>query len=350
LAIDDSAFFRRILSSVLGHDEGIELIGCASDPYEARDLLRTTKVDVLTLDLEMPRMDGLTFLKLLMDNRPMPVIVMSSLTQSGSKNAVEALLSGAFDVIEKPADLLQKLTFGQKLVANIKRAAVARRRLRVNKTQGLARITRSLRAPAFHPRQVIALGASTGGTHALREILMALPANLPGIAIVQHIPPKFSASFAQRLNGVCAMEVREARSGDILHGGLALVAPGGYHMEVFWARDRYLVELHLGPPVEHQRPSVDVLFNSVAQAAGANAVAALLTGMGKDGAAGMKRLHDRQAHTIAQDEESCVVFGMPRKAIELNAVDTIASLEAIPTEIMKALESNRGHMAATHHE
>ncbi len=341
LSVDDSAFFRKVLADILRDHADIDLVGCASDPYDARDRLLSLPVDVLTLDLEMPRMGGLTFLKLIMERKPMPVIILSSLTPTGSQKAVEALVAGAFAVIEKPGNLSNRESFGEKLIADIKVAASAP--MRRPRTGLLSRCleTPQKKAPTFDPRQIIALGASTGGTQALEEVLAMLPANLPGIVVVQHIPAGFSASFAARLNRACAMEVREAKDGDVVHPGLALIAPGDRHMEVHWIRDHYRVLLHAGPPVEHQRPSVDVLFKSLATCAGAHAVAVLLTGMGRDGAAGMKILHDLKAHTLAQDADSSVVYGMARQAVELHAVTSIVSLENIASEIVKALETPR---------
>jgi two-component system chemotaxis response regulator CheB len=340
LAIDDSAFFRKVLSEILGGSRDIDFIGCAKDAYEARDQLMNSPVDVLTLDLEMPRMGGLTFLKLLMARKPMPVIVVSSLAPTGSPLAVEALVAGAYAVIEKPTGTAQRESFGEKLIKDIKLAATApvrrSRRLSLNPVP-----TKSGRlVPAkYHPRQVIALGASTGGTQALEQVLTALPANLPGILVVQHIPANFSASFAARLNRSCSMEVREAKNGDVLHPGLALVAPGSKHMEAQWIRDHYRVALHSGEPVQHQRPSVDVLFESLARCAGPHVVAALLTGMGRDGASGMKQLHDLHATTLAQDAGTSVVYGMARKAVELEAVDALLPLEDIADAIIHALQS-----------
>jgi two-component system chemotaxis response regulator CheB len=340
LSIDDSAFFRKVLADILGHREDIDLVGCASDPYDARDRLISLPVDVLTLDMELPRMAGLTFLKLIMERKPMPVIILSSHTPSGSQKAVEALIAGAFDVIEKPDSFSNKQSFGEKLIRGIKSAAAAPlRRRRPTMLSGCLRMHKSP-APTFDPRQIIALGASTGGTQALQEVLMLLPAHLPGIVMVQHIPAGFSANFAARLNRACAMEVREAKDGDVVHPGLALIAPGNRHMEVHWIRDHYRVLLHAGPRVEHQRPSVDVLFKSLANCAERHAVAVLLTGMGSDGAAGMKLLHDLQAHTIAQDAGSSVVYGMARKAVEIKAVDSIVSLENVAGEIVKALQNH----------
>ena len=308
LSVDDSALFRKVLSDILGNHADISLVGCAKDAYDARDRLMAEAIDVLTLDLQMPRMDGLTFLKLLMERKPMPVIVLSSVTPTGSQNAVEALISGAFTVIEKPATLAHRESFGERLISEIKSAAVAP--LKRPRPLTLRPRTKSgnLMPPVYHPRQIIALGASTGGTHALERVLTALPADLPGILVVQHIPAGFSTSFAARLNRSCAMEVREAKDGDVIHPGLCLVAPGDRHLEAHWIRDHYRVALHSGAPVEHQRPSVDVLFNSLANSAGGHAVAALLTGMGRDGAAGIKRLHDLEAYTIAQDARTAASF------------------------------------------
>jgi two-component system chemotaxis response regulator CheB len=345
LCVEDSPFFRKILNDILGHRDEIELVGCPGDPYEARDRLAATPVDVMTLDLELPRMAGLTFLKLVMERKPMPVIILSSLTPVGSQKAVEALILGAFAVIEKPANLSERQNFDDRLIREIKNAASAP--LRRSRPLLLNRCL-EIQQPAFpmyDSRQIIALGASTGGTQALEEVLTKLPANLPGILIVQHIPAGFSASFAERLNRACAMEVREAKNGDIISPGLALIAPGDKHMVIQWICGHYRVLLNDEPAVEHQRPSVDVLFKSLARCAGHQTVAVLLTGMGRDGAAGMKRLHDLNALTIAQDAASSVVYGMARQAVELEAVDTVVPLENIASEIMKALEKR--HLPST---
>ena len=346
LSIDDSALFRKVLSDILGNHGDIQLVGCAKDAYDARDRLMAEKIDVLTLDLQMPRMDGLSFLKLLMERKPMPVVVLSSVAPTGSKNAVEALFSGAYTVIEKPSSLADREAFGLRLIHDIKSAAAAP--LRRPRPLVLRPRTKSgnLLPPIYHPRQIVALGASTGGTHALETVLTALPADLPGILVVQHIPAGFSTSFAARLNRSCAMEVREAKDGDVIHPGLCLVAPGDRHMEAHWIRDHYRVALHAGALVEHQRPSVDVLFNSLAQSAGSHAVAALLTGMGRDGASGIKRLHDLNAHTIAQDARTSVVYGMARKAVELDAIDSIKPLEDIADDIVKALNTHKNRLKA----
>jgi two-component system chemotaxis response regulator CheB len=341
LSVDDSAFFRRVLTEILGHHGDIHLLGCAKDAYDARDRLLSFSVDVLTLDLEMPRMGGLTFLKLLMERKPMPVVVVSSLTPTGSQLAVEALVAGACAVVEKPADSAHRHNFGEKLIKDIKLAANSPGRYTRRLVPNPSLRTGTLTPSTYHPRQIIALGASTGGTQALEAVLTSLPAELPGILVVQHIPAGFSASFAARLNRSCAMEVREAKNGDVIHPGLALIAPGDQHMEAHWIRDHYRVALHAGAPVQHQRPSVDVLFESLAPSAGPSAVAVLLTGMGRDGAAGMKRLHDLHAQTIAQDAGSSIVYGMARKAVELEAVDAIVPLENIAREIVKALQAHK---------
>jgi two-component system chemotaxis response regulator CheB len=350
LSIDDSALFRKFLTETLGRHQDIDLVGCANDPYDAREQLLSMPLDVLTLDLELPRMAGLTFLKLIMERKPMPVIVLSSQTPPGSQKAIEAFIAGAYAVLEKPADYLSRQTFGEQLIKDIKTAAAAPTRRRRPALLAPCLPKRDSKAAAYDPRQIIALGASTGGTQALEEVLATLPADLPGIVVVQHIPAGFSASFAARLNRTCAMEVREAQDGDVLHAGLALVAPGNRHMEVHWIRDHYRVALHAGELVQHQRPSVDVLFRSLARCAGRHTVAVLLTGMGKDGASGMKDLHDLHACTMAQDAVSSVVYGMARQAVELKAVDAIVPLENIAGEILNALQSHNRQPPLKSHE
>ena len=341
LSVDDSALFRKVIGDILGSREDIEFVGCAIDAYDARDRLRALPVDVLTLDLDLPRMCGLTFLRLLMEKKPMPVIVLSSLTAPGSQKTGEAIIAGAVSVIEKPKNGAEAGAFGQKLVNSIKSAAASHMMRRTSSLLSRGRFETRSENSLYDPRTVIALGASTGGTQALEDVLKALPANLPGIVVVQHIPAGFSANFADRLNKTCAMEVREARHGDVIRPGLALLAPGNQHMEVHGTRGHYRIVLHDGPRVEHQRPSVDVLFRSLAQSAGRHAVAVLLTGMGQDGAAGMKELHDLQARTFVQDAGSSVVYGMARKAVELNAVDSIVPLENLARKILNALDHHR---------
>jgi two-component system chemotaxis response regulator CheB len=330
LVVDDSALVRKLVSDALKNDPEIEVVGTAVDPYAARDKIQTLNPDVITLDLEMPRMDGLTFLKIIMEQRPLPVIIMSSLTQRGSDYAYEALRLGAFDVLAKPSGSSSFGDLGPQLISRIKSTAGARIR-RVNPSVAVPRqnavrpaVTRSRGSV----RDLILLGASTGGTEALREVLTRLPGDLPGIAIVQHIPPVFSKTFAERLNDLCAFEVREAVDGDRLIPGLALVAPGNFHLMVQWVGGHYAVRVTTGPAVWHQRPAVDLLFKSAAEPAVApHVLAGVFTGMGRDGADGLLRLRERGATTFAQDEASSVVYGMPRAAWENRAAQCQVSLE-----------------------
>lgn len=337
LVVDDSAVVRRAISEALSQDPEIEVVGTACDPYNARDRILELNPDVLTLDIEMPRMDGLTFLRILQKHRPMPVVVVSSITPAGSKAALAALEAGAVDVIAKPTSAWSIGDLAGQLIHRVKGAALARFRM-ANAGAAAERIEA---APAiqFNPRQLILLGASTGGTEALKSVLTQLPPGLPGICIVQHIPPFFSKAFAERLNECCAFEVREAVAGDELRPGLALIAPGDYHMMVIWNNGRYQVVLNQGPPQHHTRPAVDVLFNSAAACAGRHAVAGLLTGMGSDGAQGMRKLKQAGAATLAQNEETCVVYGMPRAAVELGVVDQVLPLERIPLALLRAAQS-----------
>lgn len=360
LIVDDSAVVRKLASDALATDPEIEVVGTAIDPYMARDKLRDLAPDVLTLDLEMPRMDGLTFLQLIMERRPMPVIVMSSLTQRGSDYALEALRLGAVDILGKPSGSYSFGELGPQLIAKVKAAAQARLRARPASasTPGATSTTPPThdttpatvhpprafaaapalpkptpdagRVRALHPRSLILLGASTGGTEALRDVLVNLPPHLPGIAIVQHIPATFSKAFADRLNTLCSFEVREAVDGDRLRPGLALIAPGNFHMMLHWTGDHYRVRVTDGPPVWHQRPAVDLLFKSAADGGAApHAVAGLLTGMGKDGAEGLLRLREKGATTFAQDEASSVVYGMPKAAWECGAAQLQLPLDRI---------------------
>jgi two-component system chemotaxis response regulator CheB len=333
LVVDDSAVVRKLASEALAADPAIEVVGTATDPYAAQDRLRELSPDVLTLDLEMPRMDGLTFLRLLMEQRPMPVIVMSSLTQRGSDYALEALRLGAIDVIGKPGGSYSFGDLGPQLIAKVKAAAIARirtRKLEIPQPRLASAAPFTTPPRAHHPRSVILLGASTGGTEALREVLTALPATLPGIAVVQHIPATFSRTFAERLDSLCALEVREAADGDRLTPGLALIAPGGFHLLLQWAGNHYRVRVAGGPPVWHQRPAVDVLFKSAVDCGAApHAIAGVLTGMGKDGAEGLLRLRTKGAATFAQDEATSVVYGMPKVAWECGAAQHQLPLERI---------------------
>lgn len=319
LVVDDSAVVRKLVSDALKADPEIEVVGTAIDPYVARDKIKELNPDVLTLDLEMPRMDGLTFLKIVMEQRPLPVIIMSSLSQRGSDYALEALRLGAFDVLAKPGGPYSFGDLGPQLISRIKASAGARlRRTRAPAAPLPTRPTPMTRKGTA--REVILLGASTGGTEALREVLTRLPGGLPGIAVVQHIPPVFSKSFAARLNQLCAFEVREAVDGERLTPSLALIAPGNFHLMLQWQADHYRVRVVNGPQIWHQRPAVDLLFKSAVDCGAApHALAGILTGMGKDGAEGLLRLREKGATTFAQDEATSVVYGMPRAAWENGA-------------------------------
>lgn len=339
LVVDDSAVVRRAIADALSRDPEIEVVGSACDPYVARDKILELNPDVLTLDIEMPRMDGITFLKILQQHRPMPVIVISSLTQTGSTAALAALEAGAVDVLGKPNSSWSIGALSEQLAFRVKGAAKAK----------MARSGPALQSPgsvsttrSFSPRQLVVLGASTGGTEAIKTVLTRLPANLPGICIVQHIPAVFSRAFAERLNDCCALEVREATQGEEVRPGRVLIAPGDFHMAVEWNGRCYCVRLHQGPPLHFTRPAVDVLFNSAAACAGSHALGVVLTGMGADGAQGMKKLKEAGAETIAQNEKTCVVYGMPRAAAELGVVDHVLPLDAIPDALVRALENRSG--------
>ena len=341
LVVDDSAVVRRMIADTLSLDPEIEVVGTACDPYVARDKILELNPDVLTLDIEMPRMDGLTFLRVLQQHRPMPVVVVSSLTQAGSRVVLQAMELGAVDVLAKPTSAWNLGNLREQLALRVKGAAKAR----LTHFKGTdAPSQTAVTVPAstyFQPRQLVVMGASTGGTEALKNVLTRLPHGLPGICIVQHIPPVFSKTFAERLNECCAFEVREAVHGDELHASLALIAPGDFHMSLAWKGTSYRVSLEQGPMIHHVRPAVDVLFNSVV-GAGANVLAVLLTGMGCDGAQGMKALKSAGATTLAQNEETCVVYGMPRAAVELDAVDRVLPLDLMPHAILHALQTGAG--------
>lgn len=335
LVVDDSAVVRRMIADALNADPDIEVVGTACDPYVARDKILELNPDVLTLDIEMPRMDGLTFLRILQQHRPMPVVIVSSLTQAGSQAAMAAMELGAVDVLAKPQSAWNLGDLREQLALRVKGAAGARlKKFPVGAQPRAAAVTASVH---FSPRQIVLIGASTGGTEAIKNVLTRLPGELPGICIVQHIPPVFSKTFAERLNECCAFEVREAAHGDELKPGLALVAPGDQHLTLAWTGAGYRVALQHGPMIHHVRPAVDVMFES-AVGAGKNALAVLLTGMGRDGAEGMKKLKAAGAATIAQNEDSCVVYGMPRAAVELGVVDRVLPLDLIPHAILHALQ------------
>ncbi len=336
LVVDDSALARRAIVDALSHDAAIEVVGVASDPYVARDRILELQPDVITLDLEMPRMDGLTFLRILQEHHPLPVVVVSSLTQAGSEMALAALEAGAIDVIGKPDGSRSLGAIARQLAHVVKAAARSQRsRLRevVNEREAVG-----VAAESYSDKQILLIGSSTGGVEALRYLLPRLPAGLPPIVIVQHIPAHFSRTMAEHLNALCPYQVREAVDGDDLRSGLCLVAPGDFHLVLTKKAGRgFGVRLTRSPPVHYCRPSVDVMFRSGAEQAGANAVALLLTGMGSDGARGMQLLRGAGARTIAESEESCVVFGMPRAAIELGAAEQILPLQRMPQAVLRAL-------------
>jgi two-component system chemotaxis response regulator CheB len=425
LVVDDSALVRKAISDSLARDPEIEVVGTAVDPIIAREKIAKLNPDVLTLDIEMPRMDGLTFLRLLMQEQPIPVIILSSLSTTASQAALDALQAGAVDVLAKPGSSFSIGELSEVLPARIKAAAQVRLATRAGKgvasrtdtriavraetrvpempasrqreaaplppssppTQEAAEAparrqsflgrflsafrddgdgrepeVRSVTSPraspvaaespsarrvgveglsasgGWHARQLIALGASTGGTEALRDVLTQLPGNLPPIAIVQHIPPYFSKAFADRLNTLCAFEVHEAVDGERLKDGMAVVAPGGWHLLLQWSGSFYTVRLKQGPPVWHQRPAVDVLFNSIPDPSVPYTVSGLLTGMGRDGAEGLLRLRQKGARTFAQSEETCVVFGMPRVAMELGAAEQMVPLPDCARAIVAGCE------------
>ncbi len=335
LIVDDSAIVRKILSDALSGEADLEVVGTAPDPYVARDKILSLKPDVLTLDIEMPRMDGLTFLKKLMHFHPLPTVVISSLAQTSCRAAVEALELGAVEVLAKPGGPYSVGELRHSLAQKIRAAASSR----VARQPGKESVAPQPPVPvpsALPSGTIIAIGASTGGTEAIAAVLTKLPATCPAIVIAQHIPPDFSRAFANRLNDICAIDVKEAVDGDTPRPGLALVAPGDFHMLLRKTGGQYSVKVKTGPRVCYQRPSVDVLFLSVAEAAGRDAVGVLLTGMGSDGAQGLLQMAKSGARTIAQDEATCVVFGMPREAIVLGAVKQILPLAAIPGAILSA--------------
>ena len=333
LIVDDSAVVRKIFSEELSKYPDIEVVGTAPDPYVARDKIVALHPDVITLDIEMPRMDGLTFLRKLMKYYPLPTIIVSSLTPKGGKLTLEAMEIGAVDVIAKPGSSYTVGNMSTQLADKIRAAAWAKV---IRKDKDVADSENvPLKALAETSHKVIAIGASTGGTEALKAVLSKLPANSPGIMVVQHMPANFTAAFAERLNSLCQMTVREARDNDSVVPGLALVAPGNFHMILRRSGARYYVEVKTGPMVHHQRPAVDILFKSTAKYAGANAIGVILTGMGADGAEGLLEMKKAGASTIAQDENSCVVFGMPKEAIKMGAADKVLPLGQIAAEMMR---------------
>ncbi|MGY4516082.1 protein-glutamate methylesterase/protein-glutamine glutaminase [Lysobacter sp. HA18] len=341
--VDDSAVARQGVQAILDAEPDIEVIGTASDPIFAQQKMAANWPDVIVLDIEMPRMDGLTFLRLLMAERPTPVVICSTLTGSGTQTSLQALAAGAVEIITKPTIGLKDFLSdsGDQLCMAVRAASRARPRAAMSAMTALASRGRlpaatSSGAMAKTTEHIVAIGASTGGTQAIERVLTALPRVCPAIAIVQHMPERFTASLAQRLDGLCEIDVREARHGDRMLPGLALIAPGGRHMQLRRSGAHYLVHVIDGPPVNRHRPSVDVLFRSVARHAGRNALGVIMTGMGDDGARGLLEMHQAGAPTIAQDEATCVVHGMPREAVKLGAASREVPLGRIADEIMSA--------------
>ncbi len=337
LIVDDSAVVRQVLSKALSQEPDIEVVGTATDPFVARDKIVKLKPDVITLDIEMPRMDGITFLRKLMQHHPMPVIILSSLTRKGGELGLQAIEAGAVEVLSKPGGSYSVGEMGEQLAEKIRAAARARPVSRQAKSKPAAERVASTNLDLTN--KIVAIGASTGGTEAIREVLVRLPPTVPGIVIVQHMPPRFTTAFAERLNGVCAFEVREGQDGDSVYPGRCLIAPGNFHMLLRRSGARYYVNVKTGPMVHHQRPAVDVLFRSVAKAAGRNAVGVILTGMGADGAEGLKLMREAGSYTIGQDEATCVVYGMPKAAYEMGAVEKVLPLDKIAAEIMRRVGS-----------
>lgn len=351
LIVDDSASVRTTLSEIIAADPDLEVMATASDPYVAVERIRHEVPDVMFLDLEMPRMDGLTFLRKMMAQRPIPTVICSSLAAEGSEALMQALEAGAVDVVTKPrVDTAQWLQESSMRICDAAKAAAHAKLRGVRKQAPELKVEAKLSAdvvlaplsaarmaslkvniPRTDP--LICIGASTGGTEALREVLERLPGDTPGVLIVQHMPEKFTAAFAQRLNGLCAMEVKEAEDGDVVRQGLVLIAPGGRHMLLQRSGSRYTVKIVDGPHVSRHRPSVDVMFRSASQHAGRNAMGVLLTGMGDDGANGLLEMRQMGSHTVAQDEETSVVFGMPKEAIQRGAAAKVLPLGRVANEI-----------------
>jgi two-component system chemotaxis response regulator CheB len=340
LIVDDSALIRSVMKEIIGSQPDMEVVGVAPDPIIARDLIKQTNPDVLTLDVEMPRMDGLDFLEKLMRLRPMPVVMVSSLTERGSEITLRALELGAVDFVTKPKISIQSgmQDYTDMIADKIRAAAKASIRPRAiahanaDKTPG--EVLPQIRNPLTSSEKLIIIGASTGGTEAIKEFLMKMPSDCPGILIAQHMPEGFTRSFALRLDNLCKISVREAAGNERILPGHAYIAPGHSHLKLVRSGANYMTQLDQGPPVNRHRPSVDVLFNSAAGCAGKNAVGVILTGMGKDGALGMLEMKNAGAYNFAQDEASCVVFGMPREAIAVGGAHEVVSLQAMPGRVL----------------
>jgi two-component system chemotaxis response regulator CheB len=337
LIVDDSALVRQLLTDILSRSPAIEVVGAAQDPFVARDMIKQLRPDVITLDVEMPRMDGLTFLDNLMRLHPLPTIMVSSLTQAGADATLEALALGAVDFVAKPKiDVAHGLSaYADEIVAKV--LAAGRSKPRSRSAQSAKPATPRVLSYRTTDR-LIAIGASAGGTEAIRVVLESMPANAPGIVITQHIPAEFSRAFAERMDRTCAMAVCEAREGQQVVPGHVFIAPGGRHLRIERSGARWICRLGDDAPVSRHRPSVDALFRSVASAAGHNAVAAILTGMGDDGARGLLELHDNGVRTLAQDEATSVVWGMPGAAVKAGAVDEILPLDRIGPRLIEIID------------
>jgi two-component system chemotaxis response regulator CheB len=346
LIVDDSALIRSVMSEIIGSQSDMEVVGVAPDPIVARDLIKLTNPDVLTLDVEMPKMDGLDFLEKLMRLRPMPVLMVSSLTERGSEITMRALELGAVDFVTKPKlSILSGMREYSEMIADkIRAASKARIKARTVQAPGAAKAgggqLPSIRNPLTSSEKLIIIGASTGGTEAIREFLMQMPSDCPGILIAQHMPEGFTRSFARRLDSLCKISVNEAAGGERVLPGHAYIAPGHSHLLLARSGANYVTQLDQGELVNRHRPSVDVLFRSAALAAGKNAVGVILTGMGKDGAAGMLEMKNAGAYNFAQDEASCVVFGMPREAIAMGATHEVGALNALPGMVLGYLATH----------
>ncbi|MEJ8811124.1 chemotaxis response regulator protein-glutamate methylesterase [Variovorax ureilyticus] len=345
LCVDDSALIRSVMTEIINSQPDMTVVGTAADPIVARELIKQTNPDVLTLDVEMPRMDGLEFLEKLMRLRPMPVVMVSSLTERGSEIALRALELGAIDFVTKPRLGVRDglLNYTELIAGKIRTASCARllaaRGGAAAKPQGEVAQEALLRSPLLSTEKLIIIGASTGGTEAIREVLQPLPPDCPAVLIAQHMPAGFTKSFAQRLDGLCRITVKEAEHGERVLPGYAYIAPGAYHLSLARSGANYVAHLDQEPPVNRHRPSIDVLFDSAARHAGKNAIGMILTGMGKDGAEGLLRMKKAGAHTLAQDEASCVVFGMPKEAIALGAADEVAPLSEMSRRVLAHLRT-----------
>jgi two-component system, chemotaxis family, protein-glutamate methylesterase/glutaminase len=345
LCVDDSALIRSLMTEIINSQPDMTVVATASDPLVARDLVKQHNPDVMTLDVEMPRMDGLEFLEKLMRLRPMPVVMVSSLTERGSEAALRALELGAIDFVTKPRLGIHDglLAYTDLIVGKIRIAAAAHilpaKRTAKGSSSSVTADVPLLRSPLLSTEKLIIIGASTGGTEAIRELLQPLPPDSPGILIAQHMPAGFTNSFAQRLNGLCRVAVTEAVHGERILPGHAYIAPGGFHLSLTRSGANYVAQVDQEPPVNRHRPSIDVLFDSAAKHAGKNAIGVILTGMGRDGAEGLLRMHQAGAYTLAQDEASCVVFGMPREAIALGAASEVVPLAEMSQRLLAHLRS-----------